>query len=70
VIPLEQRPGPLERHDQRDENDEGQVDQLVAVMRLDEQHHPDGELARVGQQRDGQHDQAAAHVQPPLQPDG
>src|SRR5215475_373000 len=32
VLPLEQRPRALQRHNQRGENDEGQLDQLIAVM--------------------------------------
>ncbi len=32
VLALEQRPRALQRHNQRDEHDDGQVDQLIAVM--------------------------------------
>jgi len=69
VLALEQRPRALQRHNQRDENDEGQVDQLIAGMGVNEQQHTEPELGRVGKQRDGQHNPVSASVQPVLEPD-
>jgi len=69
VLPLDQRPRALQRHNQRDEHDEGQVDQLTAVMRINQQQHTEHELSRVGEQRDGQHNRVSASMQPALKPD-
>jgi hypothetical protein len=62
ALPLEQRPRALQRHNQPGENDEGQVDELFAVMWINLQQQTESELSRVGKRRDGQHNPVSASV--------
>jgi hypothetical protein len=43
-------------------NDEGQVDELFAVMWINLQQQTESELSRVGKRRDGQHNPVSASV--------